>query len=370
LPKTHAKTSGDRSAEKTRFRRAARRLFKILPSSLSDLRASLLAWYDTAKRPLPWRTEPSLYRTIVSELMCQQTQIATVLPYFARWMTAFPDFAALAAASEAEVLKHWEGLGYYRRARLLHALAQAVVARDELPADAAGWQKLPGIGPYTAAAIASIHLDEPVPVIDGNVIRVLARLDADATPFKGSQQAQKHLGPRAGELLDATRPGDWNQAMMELGATICVKAKPLCLLCPLKAHCQSGPTGTAEQYPVLVRAQTKSVTVPRLWLEDATGRLLLAQRPADARRLPNVWELPEADGLADLADAQPWVTKKRGISQERITEPIYRFALDESLQEKIQTHPNLRWTTVKDRAALTLSGPHRRWINELTQEDV
>ena len=148
-----------------------------LNQNIRDYRKQLLDWYDREHRKLPWRVESSLYRTVVSELMCQQTQIATVLPYFDRWMQALPDFEALAQAPEEKVLKLWEGLGYYSRARNLHKLAKALGEMAEYPETAAkGWQKLPGIGPYTAAAIASIHNREAIGVVDGNVIRVITRL--------------------------------------------------------------------------------------------------------------------------------------------------------------------------------------------------
>ena len=191
-------------------------------SNKAIFRKMLAAWYATAQRPLPWRSEPSLYRTVVSELMAQQTQIKTMLPYFKRWMQRFPNFTTLADAPAEDVLKHWEGLGYYSRARNLHRLAKEYVTLDPKPANREEWQRLPGIGPYTSAAITSIALGQADAVVDGNVVRILARLTDDAHIFKNNGEAVKAFTARADELLDNKNPGDHNQAMMELGATVCL----------------------------------------------------------------------------------------------------------------------------------------------------
>ena len=214
-----------------------------LNQNLEDFRVQLLDWYDREHRKLPWRVEPSLYRTVVSELMCQQTQIATVLPYFDRWMQDLPDFEALAAAPEEKVLKLWEGLGYYSRARNLQKLAKALVEMESYPTDAKSWQKLPGIGPYTAAAIASIHNGQTIAVVDGNVIRVISRLLADDREFKDGPSAAKLLQDTANELQESACPGNYNQATMELGALICTKHNPLCTVCPVVDLCAAASTG-------------------------------------------------------------------------------------------------------------------------------
>src|SRR5580658_3079410 len=189
----------------------------------SGFSRDLLTWYRRAARPLPWRREPSLYRTVVSEFMLQQTQVATVLPYFQRWMVEFPDFRVLAAAPEARVLKLWEGLGYYRRARHLHQLAKIVAAEPGRERTPEGWGELPGVGPYTAAAITSIAFSARAACVDGNVVRVLTRLTADESPYPDGVSAARVLTPLAEELLPAQAPGDHNQAMMELGATVCLR---------------------------------------------------------------------------------------------------------------------------------------------------
>ena len=208
-----------------------------LTARRAEFSTALLEWYQRHARVLPWRENPSLYKTVVSEFMLQQTQVKTVLPYFARWQAELPSFAALAVASEARVLKLWEGLGYYSRARNLHRLAKAVTARPAPPRTPEEWRELPGVGPYTAAAITSITYGAPVACVDGNVVRILARLTADATEFRDSSSAAGALTSLADSLVSADRAGDHNQAMMELGATVCTRQNPACLMCPVRHFC-------------------------------------------------------------------------------------------------------------------------------------
>ncbi|MCC5840043.1 MAG: A/G-specific adenine glycosylase [Opitutales bacterium] len=332
------------------------------PIPAPAFRESLLGWYAGARRPLPWRTQPSLYRTVVSEFMCQQTQVATVLPYFAEWMEQFPDFASLAAAEEATVLRAWEGLGYYSRARNLHRLAKAVAAMDAPPATAAEWRALPGIGPYTAAAIASIVFGEAVPVIDGNVIRVLARLTADATPFPTAQKAQRHFERLARDLLDAHAPGEYNQAMMELGATVCVKHRPACLLCPVRTHCLAGQSGRAADFPVVPRRAQEKVEQVRLWIEE-DGALLLARGGANGR-LQSLYELPLRETLPQAVVGELLFSGKRAITHHLYTEHIHRAKAPAELTE----NPALSWVPHEELESIPLSGPHRRWVRALLKE--
>jgi len=211
-----------------------------VPAIESKIRRSLpklYAWYRENRRPLPWRTRPTPYRTAVAEFMCQQTRIATVIPYYLRWMRTFPDWSRLARSSPSRVLRLWEGLGYYRRARDLHSLAKAVIRLPgkELPADSDALQKLPGIGDYTAGAIASIAFDQPAPAFDGNVARVLGRLAARS----GRNLPLATLRSMAGSLVPQRHPGLHNQALMELGALICLPKNPGCSGCPLRKTCPS-----------------------------------------------------------------------------------------------------------------------------------
>ena len=326
-------------------------------SNKAIFRKMLVAWYATAQRPLPWRAEPSLYRTVVSELMAQQTQIKTMLPYFNRWMQRFPNFNTLADAPAEDVLKQWEGLGYYSRARNLHRLAKEYVALNPKPATREEWQRLPGIGPYTSAAITSIALGQPAAVVDGNVVRILARLTDDAHIFKNNGEAVKAFTSRADELLDDKNPGDHNQAMMELGATVCLKHKPLCTVCPVLKFCVSYKNGTQDELPKIERKATVQVEIDRAWIvEDA--KLLLHRIPESAGQLAGQYELPELNAVKARTSPQLIASKSRSITHRRIKEYIYETivaGIDDSLE----------WVALDELEAITLSGPHRRWISEL-----
>lgn len=329
-----------------------------------DFQDALLDWYRRHARALPWRDAPSLYKTVVSEFMLQQTQVKTVLPYFARWQEALPDFAALAAAPETQVLKLWEGLGYYSRARNLHRLAQAVVALPSPPQTPAAWRELPGVGPYTAAAITSISFGAPAACVDGNVVRILARLTADDTEFRDSASAAKSFTPLAEALLSPEDPGEHNQAMMELGATVCFRQKPLCLTCPVRAFCAAARKGEPESLPRLAPRQIEQRTVTRVWCERA-GALLLHRAGAGARRFANMHELPTAEfaGLdtAGAARGPLLARRRRAITRFQITESIH--AAPAPSRKKMG--PELVWVPLAELGAITLSGPHRRWVTEI-----
>lgn len=339
-----------------------------LIASAPEFRTALLGWYRAHRRRLPWREEPSLYKTVVSEFMLQQTQVKTMLPYFARWLAALPDFAALAAASEAEVVKLWEGLGYYTRARNLHKLARALSALPETPRKPEAWRELPGIGPYTSAAITSIAFGAPAAVVDGNVVRILSRLAADGTAWRDTTTAGKALAPLADALLNHAEPGDHNQAMMELGATVCTRHNPLCTVCPVRVFCAACAAGEPEAYPRLAAKIIEARTVVRAWCRRAAdGALLLHRTDAAARRLAGQHELPAAEhiGLAPaafVAEGAPLATKKRGITRFAFTEPIH------ALPPARLPHPlpaGLVWVPPAELETVLMSGPHRRWVREL-----
>ena len=333
---------------------------RALAARRAGFRKALLAWYRASR--LPWREAPSAYGTVVSEFMLQQTQVATVLPYFARWMQALPGFAALASAREEAVLRLWEGLGYYSRARNLHRLAREVAARG-LPTSAAGWEELPGVGPYTAAAIASIAFGEPLACVDGNVVRILARLTRDGTPHRDGGTASRAFAPLAQELLNPSAPGDHNQAMMELGATVCLRRRPACLVCPVGDFCAAGKAGDPEAYPRLDARPTERRTVVRVWCERE-GALLLHLNPKGARRLADLHELPTAEqaGLdPDRVSQGPLVARKsRAITRFRITESIHAAAPPPG-----KDRPGLVWVRLESLGSVALSGPHRRWTTDI-----
>lgn len=257
------------------------------------LAGALLAWYDLAVLEMPWRGSRDPYRIWLSEVMLQQTRIAAAEPYYTRFLARFPSLAALAAAPLDEVLKCWEGLGYYARARNLHRLAQVLVAEhdSEFPTSAAELQQLPGIGRYTAAAIASIAFGQPVAVLDGNVMRVLARL-TDLPDDISETATQAKLWRWAEALLPTERPGDFNQAVMDLGRLVCVPRRPRCQECPWQTHCLALAHQTTTQRPVKkAKAPLPQMTAAVAVIRDHQGRLLLVRRPPEGL-LGGLWTLP------------------------------------------------------------------------------
>ncbi len=259
---------------------------------LTPLAQRLLAWYAQARRRLPWRERPDPYAVLVAEVMAQQTRLETVLPYFERWMTRFPTVEALAQAEEQEVLALWEGLGYYRRARHLHRAAQEIVARHggRIPTEPSQLAALPGIGPYTAAAVASIAFGRDVAVVDGNVLRVFARLFAIEEPVD-TAAGRRTIERLAAEHLPPGQASAYNQALMDLGAQVCTPRQPNCAACPVRDLCRAYAQGDPTAYP---RRKPKR-PVPHYTVTAAVirrnGQVLLAQRPPHGL-LGNLWEFP------------------------------------------------------------------------------
>lgn len=257
------------------------------------MRARLLAWYDAHRRDLPWRAAagetPDPYRVWLSEVMLQQTRVETVKPYFARWMERFPTLEALAEAGEDEVLKLWEGLGYYSRARNFHRAVREVRAGygGQVPDEPAAFRALPGVGRYTAGAVMSIAFGRPEPLVDGNVRRVFARWTDQPEP------ADAGLWVLAEALAPGERPGDLNQALMELGATVCTPRTPRCGACPVAAFCAARAAGTQEERPARKRARPVPHEETAVAVVERAGRVLLVRRPADAR-LGGMWAFPQA----------------------------------------------------------------------------
>lgn len=256
--------------------------------------ADLVHWFDRNQRSMPWRDDPSPYKVWISEIMLQQTQVATVIPYFDRFVRRFPDVESLARADIQDVLRLWEGLGYYTRARNLHKAARLLTARGNglLPSRSEELLQLPGIGLYTAAAIASIAFGEHVPVVDGNVLRVFCRFWGIRTPLRDPSVART-IRSRLLGLIQNAPPSRFNQAIMELGATICIYRKPLCTKCLLSAQCTAFNRGLTTSLPV----SRPAVKIPHHRLAAAViwrkGRVLLAQR-RESGMLAGLWEFPEA----------------------------------------------------------------------------
>ncbi len=268
----------------------------IPPAALRVIRRCLLAWYDRAKRDLPWRRRPGDgYAQLLAEFMLQQTQVSVVRGYYERFLDRFPTLADLAAAEQGDVLALWSGLGYYSRARNLHAAARAIVERHSgvVPRDVESLLALPGIGRYTAGAIASIAYDVPAPVLDGNVARVLCRILALAGDPK-TPATRDQLWTVAESLVPPRRCGDFNQSLMELGATVCTPQSPQCLICPLRSSCLASTRGLADQIPPpsrrprVLEAETVVVAI------RSGDRLLFMQRPQTGL-WAGLWELPSED---------------------------------------------------------------------------
>ncbi len=256
------------------------------------IRPLVLAWYRKNKRDLPWRRTSDPYRIWISEIMLQQTRVAAVIPYYERFLNLFPDAGTLAAADEQHVLTAWAGLGYYSRARNLQKAARAVVELGQFPENYESLRELPGVGEYTAAAGASIAFGKAHSVLDGNVLRVLSRLSAERGAIK-SHGIRKNLSEIAEALLDRRTPGEFNQAMMELGATVCLPKQPLCHECPITEFCRARQQGIESQLPLNgVRRGNTQNELHLLWIESE-GKILLWQRPDHSKRMARFWELPE-----------------------------------------------------------------------------
>ena len=264
--------------------------------------ASLEKWFAKVKRPMPWRRRPSPYVCWLSEIMMQQTTYAAVLPYYERFLERFPSVTDLARAEESEVLKVWEGLGYYARARNLLKAARQIVVNGKAvwPKSSDEWMLIPGVGPYTAAALSSVLSGERVPVVDGNVARVFARvwkLTDDFSKLPAREKLAERLRP---ELIKCRVPGDFNQAMMELGALVCTPKSPDCERCPLSKICAANQDGDWADYPVKKGKKDLPVrTVTAVLIRDAKGRVLLVQN-REGGLLKGLWELPTIEASEDV----------------------------------------------------------------------
>ena len=323
-----------------------------MPFAATDL----LAWYDRHRRSLPWRAEQGQvadpYHVWLSEIMLQQTTVTATRPYYERFLTRFPDIASLAAAPLEAVLAAWAGLGYYARARNLHACAQAVVAAGGFPRDLAGLRALPGIGDYTAAAIAAIAFDLPTVAVDGNVERVVARLFAVAEELPAAKPRLRALAAQLGDQPVArARPSDFLQALFDLGATVCTPATPTCALCPWMADCGGRRAGIARDLPRRARKRPRPLRHGvHFWLTDADGNVLLRRRPPNGllggmTELPGTewraapWEKQEALALAPMEAAwRPAGEVHHGFTHFELTIHLYAARVPRIVADGYQ-HP-------------------------------
>ncbi len=329
------------------------------PAAIRKFQRELLAWYDTHARDLPWRQSADPYRIWVSEIMLQQTRVAAVLDYYSRFLALFPSVTALAQAEEPDVLAAWSGLGYYRRAKLMHKAAKVVVLehRGAIPCTAEQLRKLPGIGEYTSSAIASIAFGEPVAVVDGNVERVLLRV------FPDDETPQiKWLRNRAANVLDAQRPGDFNQAMMELGATVCLPQRPLCLHCPVQQFCT---TRGEHQAPPPKKMRSRQIAYALLCRHRAgTVQVMLERRPLSVSLMPGMWELPEV-AMLESDQERVELTLRHSITITNYQVRVLRFAEQEA-NLRFPPGENLRqWSSSSELSTLPLTGLARKVLQRL-----
>ena len=304
----------------------------------------LLAWYRGGHRDLPWRRVSDPYLIWVSEVMLQQTRARVAIPYYQRFIERFPTVAALASAGEEEVLTLWSGLGYYARARNLLRAARQVAAAGAFPREYDDIRALPGVGDYTAAAIASMAFQLPYAVVDGNVLRVVARVENDAADI-ASPRTRERFRAVAQAWLDPRHPGLFNQALMELGATVCLPGKPRCRVCPLSSLCRARESGTVLELPVKLR-KTRPVRIAGALLLVRKGRrILLRQREAGAPRMAGFWDLPAPEDLPGARTGQVF-----GEFRHTITHHHYTFTVLAAAAPTGPTRPPFRWF---DPAALT-----------------
>ncbi|HSU66674.1 MAG TPA: A/G-specific adenine glycosylase [Tepidisphaeraceae bacterium] len=342
-----------------------------MSKNVSDFARRLLRWYDRSRRDLPWRTTAARpgpldpYHVLVSETMLQQTQVATVVPYFHQFVGRFPTLADLAAADEQEVLRLWQGLGYYSRARNLQAAARKVVSDygGKLPSTRDELLKLPGIGRYTAGAIASIAFGQRAPILDGNVMRVLCRIDKVASDPR-DRDTQALLWARAEQLLPRRRVGDFNSALMELGATVCTPRNPQCLVCPVQQHCKAFEAGVQDRIPVPRKTRPTPLIRRRTYCISHEGHWLIEQRPAKGR-WAGMWQFTTIDpGEADhhaLLPVPVREARKIGVVSHALTHRRYEFEVYVGCARGPNALPKkspMRWVSLEGLEAFPLPRPH------------
>ena len=386
----------------------------MLEKNATAFQAALLDWYRRNARRLPWRLTSDPYKIWVSEIMLQQTQAAAVIPYYERWLKRFPAVEPLAKAPLSEVLKLWAGLGYYRRARMLHKAAGIVFKNyaGQIPKSAGELLKLPGIGRYTAGAVASIAFGERAPVLDGNVIRILTRLEAVGSDIGEGKTIQK-LWKLAGSLVPAEEPGDFNQAMMELGATVCLPENPKCDACPVSDFCRARALRRPGDFPVKGKKETTEALRTAALIYRKSGKVMIRRQPEEAR-WGGLWMFPFSETPGKLAgaagvslkDLKRRMTIRHGFTRYRVKLEVYEHEGARGMgqgagisknrkkapKEKLSGRPEkrkgglplasfplpltpyplplkIRWVKIKDLPKYAFPSPHQKIAAELLKEN-
>lgn len=340
---------------------------------INEFKHDLLKWFDENQRQMPWRETKNPYYIWLSEVMLQQTQVNTVRPYYNAFIERFPTIEALSTTNEEDVLKYWEGLGYYSRVRNFHEAVKEVHNKynGKVPDDPESFQSLKGVGPYTNAAVMSIVHNHPLPAVDGNVLRVWSRLtcnDADIAQPKTKKLFEKELQP----FVD-TKSGDFNQAMMELGATICTPKKPICILCPVQKHCEAFAEGVVSELPVKKKKiKKKTIDYDVLYITNREGQILIRKR--DTKLLNGMWEFPmfeqdtSIDAIEDELDAVITIENEPVIQTKHVfTHMTWNMKVYKAYMQKENIKPPYKWMNKNEKDTLSFSTSMTKIFTQMNQ---
>ncbi|MCD2478603.1 A/G-specific adenine glycosylase [Mammaliicoccus lentus] len=340
---------------------------------INEFKHDLLKWFDENQRQMPWRETKNPYYIWLSEVMLQQTQVNTVRPYYNAFIERFPTIEALSTTNEEDVLKYWEGLGYYSRVRNFHEAVKEVHNKynGKVPDDPESFQSLKGVGPYTNAAVMSIVHNHPLPAVDGNVLRVWSRLtcnDADIAQPKTKKLFEKELQP-----FVETKSGDFNQAMMELGATICTPKKPICILCPVQKHCEAFAEGVVSELPVKKKKiKKKTIDYDVLYITNREGQILIRKR--DTKLLNGMWEFPmfeqdtSIDAIEDELDSVITIENEPVIQTKHVfTHMTWNMKVYKAYMEKENIKPPYKWMNKNEKDTLSFSTSMTKIFTQMNQ---
>lgn len=340
---------------------------------INEFKHDLLKWFDENQRQMPWRETKNPYYIWLSEVMLQQTQVNTVRPYYNAFIERFPTIEALSTTNEEDVFKYWEGLGYYSRVRNFHEAVKEVHNKynGKVPDDPESFQSLKGVGPYTNAAVMSIVHNHPLPAVDGNVLRVWSRItcnDADIAQPKTKKLFEKELQP-----FVETKSGDFNQAMMELGATICTPKKPICILCPVQKHCEAFAEGVVSELPVKKKKiKKKTIDYDVLYITNREGQILIRKR--DTKLLNGMWEFPmfeqdtSIDAIEDELDAVITIENEPVIQTKHVfTHMTWNMKVYKAYMQKENIKPPYKWMNKNEKDTLSFSTSMTKIFTQMNQ---